>query len=340
MKHFSRPYWKFHSLLGCAALAAAGAVFTVAPPAAQAGQMARIVADSNPPLSSASPQGYLGVDVTDVDAAKAQALKLKEARGAVITLIDHDAPAGKIGLKVNDVVLELNGQTVENADQLRKMLREMPPGRKVSLEISHAGNIQTLTVQLADRRVIEKDAWARIDDAGDSLPPPPRMGMLAGGSGGYAPAPGRFHFPFFGGSLNVGALVEPLTSQMAQYLGVRGGLIVRQVARKSEAAVAGLRAFDVILKVGPESITTLADWSRALRSNQGKPVQVTILRNKKQQMVTLKVDSKHRGAVGNRDFPAADKGGQLAGLGPAFDPASDPDFGPDFARSLSAPASL
>ncbi len=85
---------------------------------------------------------------------KAQALKLKEVRGAIITLIDHDAPAGQIGLKVNDVVLQLNGQNVEGAEQLRSMLKEIPSGRKVSIEISRDGNIQTLAVELADRQVL------------------------------------------------------------------------------------------------------------------------------------------------------------------------------------------
>ncbi len=101
-------------------------------------------------------------NVTDVDADKAQALKLKEVRGAVITLIDHDAPAGQIGLKVNDVVLAINGQNVEGADQLRRMLHEIPPGRKISLEISRDGNIQTLAVQLVDRKAMEHDVWGRI----------------------------------------------------------------------------------------------------------------------------------------------------------------------------------
>jgi serine protease Do len=41
-------------------------------------------------------------------------------------------------------------------------------------------------------------------------------------------------------------------------------------------------------------MTTLSDWDRALRANQGKPVQVTILRDKKQQTLTLQVDSKHK----------------------------------------------
>jgi membrane-associated protease RseP (regulator of RpoE activity) len=238
-----------------------------------------------------------------VDQEKAQLLKLKEVRGAVITLIDHDAPAGQIGLRVNDVVLKLNGQTVEGAEQLRRMLREIPAGRKVSIEISRDGNIQTLAVELADRKVMEHDVWNKIGNSGDGFTQsPPGMGIL--GSGGDASLPG-FHMPFFGSTLNVGALVEPLTSQMAEVLGVHSGVMVKQVERKSEAAAAGLQAFDVILKVGNETVISLAAWDRALRANQGKQVQVTILRDKKQQTLTLQVDSKHRGALEDF-FPAED----------------------------------
>ena len=116
-------------------------------------------------------------------------------------------------------------------------------------------------------------------------------------TGSDVPVSSGFHISLFTSTLNVGALVEPLTSQMAEYLGVPGGLMVKQVARKSEAAAAGFKAFDVILKVGTDSINTSADWDRDLRSNRGKPVQVTILRDRKQQILTLQVDSKHRSAV-------------------------------------------
>jgi S1-C subfamily serine protease len=261
---------------------------------AQTREMAQFFEWPSPLSLHSGSQGYLGVDLTDVDNEKAQALKLKEARGAVITLIDHDAPAGKIGLKVNDVVLKLNGQSVEGAEQLRRMLREIPAGRQVSLVISRDGNVQTLAVELADRRLMEHDAWNRLRNGSDSSAQAPEMGMLS--SGGDSSPPGGFHMPFFGSSLNVGAMVEPLTSQMAEYLGVPNGLMVKQVARRSEAETAGLRAFDVILKVGPESIVTTADWERSLHANQGKPVQVTILRDRKLQTVTLQVDSKrHQG---------------------------------------------
>ena len=138
---------------------------------------------------------------------------------------------------------------------------------------------------------MEHDEWNKLGKGGDVFAQAPGMGILPGG--GDAPLPPGFHMPFFGSSLNVGALVEPLTSQMAEYLDVPSGLMVKQVARKSEAAAAGMKAFDVILKVGPETIKTLADWDRSLRANEGKPVQVTVLRDRKQQTLTLQVDSKH-----------------------------------------------
>jgi membrane-associated protease RseP (regulator of RpoE activity) len=270
-------------------------VMTPSVATAQSRQLVQLLQEPSPLLRSNISQGYLGVDLADVDQDKAQSLKLKEVRGAVITLIDHDAPAGQIGLKVNDVVLQLNGQPVEGAEQLRRMLKEIPAGRKINIEISRDGNLQTMTVELVDRRAMEHDIWNRIGNSGDVFPQASGMSILTGG--GDAPMPGSLRMSIFGSSLNVGAMVEPLTSQMSEYLGVQSGLMVKQVARKSEAATAGLKAFDVILKVGQDPIHTLADWDRSLRANQGKPVQVTILRDKKQQTVTLQVDSKRHGKV-------------------------------------------
>ena len=320
MKHFMGPYRN----LGNVVLLGAVAMVAIAPPGARAQTMriVQVLEEPTPLLMGNGSQGYLGVDVTDVDQEKAQALKLKEMRGAVVTLIDHDAPAGQIGLKVNDVVLQLNGQNVEGAEQLRRMLREIPAGHKVSIEISRDGNVQTFAVELADRRIMEHDVWNKIGSGGDVFAQGSGMGILTGG--GDAPMPGGFHMPFFGSTLNVGAMVEPLTSQMAEYLGVANGLMVKQVAHKSEAATAGIKAFDVILKVGPDAIATLADWERALHANQDKPVQVTILRDKKQQTLTLQVDSKRKQGELNFEqlFPAGD--GQMAA-----------ELDPEFAQQLA-----
>jgi serine protease Do len=290
-----------------------GAAIILAPHTGR-GQLSRIsqvVDEPNPLLHSGGPaQGYLGVLVGDIDHDTASKLKLKDARGAVVTLIDHDAPAAQIGLRVNDVLLEVNGQAIEGAEAFGRMMREIPPGRKITLVVSRDGATQTLNVQLADRKKLDTDIWNKLNSGSDISSPVTGLGILGSGSGGDAPLPGGFHIPFVGNSsLKVGALVEPLTAQMADYLGVRNGLMVKQVARKSQAAASGMKAFDVILKVGAENIATVSDWDRAMRANQGKTVVVTILRDKKQQTVNLLVDTKKKGEVefdgvfGHEDCP-------------------------------------
>ncbi len=290
MNRFMRPYIQ-------AGVALVGAAILLAPSmaSAQGTHITQIVEEPNPLLLHSNSQGYLGVLVGDVDSDSASKLKLKEVRGAVVTLIDHDAPAAQVGLRVNDVLLEINGQTVESAEAFGRMMREIPPGRKVTLLISRDGATQTLTVQLADRRKLDTAIWNKLNDGSDISSPVQGLGILGNGLSGDAPLPGGFHMPFVGSStLHVGALVEPLTAQMADYLGIQNGLMVKQVARKSEAAAAGMKAFDVILKVGAESIATVSDWDRSMRTNQGKAVQVTVLRDKKPMTLTLQVDSKKK----------------------------------------------
>jgi serine protease Do len=296
-----------------------GAAIILAPTAgrAQLTRISQIIDEPNPLLHSASAQGYLGVLVGDVDNDSVNKLKLKDARGAVITLIDHDAPAAQVGLRVNDVVLEVNGQAVEGAEAFGRMMREIPAGRKITLIVSRDGAPQTMTVQLADRKKLDTDIWNKLNSGSDISSPATGLGILGSGSGGDAPLPGGFHMPFVGSSsLKVGALVEPLTAQMADYLGVPHGLMVKQVARKSEAAASGMRAFDVILKVGVENIATVSDWDRAMRSNQGKTVAVTVLRDKKQQTLTLLVDSKKKGEIEFDGVFGDEDGSLLAFAGP------------------------
>src|SRR2546426_8434454 len=94
---------------------------------------------------------YLGVDISDVTSERLAALKLKDERGVEVTMVDQDAPAGKAGLKEHDVILEYNGAKVESDEQLRRMIRETPPGRKVTLGISRDGTPMTINVELGDR---------------------------------------------------------------------------------------------------------------------------------------------------------------------------------------------
>ena len=71
---------------------------------------------------------YLGVDITDVTTERLSALKLKEEKGVEVTMVDQDAPAGKAGIKEHDVILTMNGTTIESGAQLRRMIHETAAG--------------------------------------------------------------------------------------------------------------------------------------------------------------------------------------------------------------------
>ena len=283
MKSFLRPSFT------AAAIATAALLVCPSLMPAQTG-VTHFFRELNPLLSHA--QGYLGVGVSDIDNDSMQKLRLKDDRGAVVTLIDHDAPAGPM-LHINDVILEVNGQKIAGAEQFGRILKEFPAGRNVTLVVLRDGAQQTINVKLVDRKAMDQEVWRKMNSE-DVIPPPPSGMGIFSGSGD---APPSWHLPLFTSSLNVGALVEPLTSQMADYLGISSGIMVKQISRKSEAAAAGLKPFDIIMKVGGDTIATTADWDRALRTNQGRAVQVTILRERRQQVISIQVDSKHHSLV-------------------------------------------
>src|SRR5712675_3299032 len=99
-------------------------------------------------------RSYLGVDIRDVTTDRMAALKLKEERGVEITMVDADAPAGKAGLRERDVILDFNGTAVESEEQIRRLIREVPPGRTVTLGISRDGSAMKISAQLAEHNKV------------------------------------------------------------------------------------------------------------------------------------------------------------------------------------------
>ena len=144
------------------------------------GSSLNLPGDLGPDFLLFSSQGYLGVDVKEIDPDRVTALRLKDAHGAEVVMVDHDAPAGKSGLKLHDVILQLDGQPFDTADQLRRRLRELPSGRTITLLISRDGNPIYVTVQLCDRAVLGPQAWSQHFSVPEPAPPQNRGRELSG----------------------------------------------------------------------------------------------------------------------------------------------------------------
>ncbi len=221
---------------------------------------------------------YMGVDIADVTPERLSALKLKDERGVEVTMVDQDAPAGKAGLREHDVILTMNDTKVESGAQLRRMIRETPPGRVVTLGISRDGQPLTLKVQLADRK--KSTAW-------NTHPKDFRFEMPA------MPSMPDFDVPVsvvvVHSSLRSGLMVENITPQLGEYFGAKDGkgVLVRSVEKGSRAERAGFRAGDVIIRVNDQAVHDTSDFSHAIRSTSSGSVTVGIIREKREQNLTL-----------------------------------------------------
>ena len=235
---------------------------------------------------------YLGVDTRDVTSDRLGELKLKDEHGVEVTMVDQDAPAGKAGIREHDVITNLNGSPVESVEQLRRMIREVPPGRSVTLGISRSGEPLTLKVQLADRKKAFAYSTRGDKDFKFVMPAMPAMPNLP-----------DMDLPVsvvvVHSSMRSGLMVENLTAQLGDYFGVKNaqGVLVRSVEKGSRADKAGFRAGDVIVKVNGETVNDSGDFSHALRSRSENTATVTVIRDKKEQNITLSLPERKQSGV-------------------------------------------
>lgn len=225
-------------------------------------------------------QGWLGVRLEDVTADKAGELKLPGEFGAIVTHVAEDSPAAKAGLKENDVVLEFAGERVRSVAQLKRLIKETPRGRNVTLKVSHDGQTRTVNVALAARQ----GGFAGPHIEMPRLPEIPRIELP------------DLYFSFSASRLGISA--GELTPQLAEYFGVKPGkgVLVREVESGTPADKAGLKAGDCIVRVGAKPIGSVGDLHGALateaqESADGKrEVELTVVRDRREQKVKVELE--------------------------------------------------
>jgi serine protease Do len=231
---------------------------------------------------------YLGIGVADITSERAKALNLKEDRGAEVTSVEDDSPAAKAGLKEGDVILEFNGQAVQGQAQLARLVQETPAGCQGKILVSRGGATQTVTATIGSKRSgpaavmgMRGEPFNMPEIRIPELPDIPRVEMNLQ-------------------SRRLGIVGEALDpeDQLSEFFGVKEGVLVKSVLKNSAAEKAGLKAGDVVVKVGDTKVARTEEITRALRNVGDKSsVSVVVVRNKKEMTVPVAIEGTPRGKV-------------------------------------------
>jgi|GEM_PF-2719260 len=226
--------------------------------------------------------GWLGLEMKEVSPEKAEELKISPVHGVVVTEVLPDSPAARAGLEPNDVIVEYDGHEVEGAVQFGRLVRETPPGRSVNVTVIRGGKEKRLTVQVGS-------AAHRMESEMREIVPPREFNF-------------KFKMPnmpelFAGTTPVLGIEAEDVSGQLGEYFHVPGdeGVLVREVSPETPAARAGLKAGDVITRVGGVEVRTVSELREQLQiKREQKTVALTIVRNGSPITITVKLEPETR----------------------------------------------
>lgn len=180
----------------------------------------------------------LGIGGQDVTADIARARGIDRIGGVIVSQVTAKSPAETAGVKVNDVIIKINGRDIADIQDLRFRVATLPVGGKVKLTILRGKETVEVEVEL-------KEAAATEMDAAEAL------------TGNH---------PF------AGAKVVPFTAAVAERLGIRGqprGVVIVSVEQGSAAQRRGFREKDVILLLNGAEIDSVDTLRRTLARAQG-----------------------------------------------------------------------
>jgi len=170
-------------------------------------------------------RGWLGIVIQDITPEMAESLGVKE--GVIIAQIMPGSPADKGGLKVGDVVVEVDGQKVSEVRELQFKIMRTEPGKEIDLKVIREGKEVSLKIKVGE------------------MPEDRQIGELEEGQA------------------DLGLALRELTPEEERRLGVKGVLVVR-VAPNSLAMQSGIVSGDVILQVGNKPVSNVREFQQSI----------------------------------------------------------------------------
>ena len=269
--------------------------------ACSAGAQTRTIFQSN------SGDSFLGISMEDVTASNMSEYKLTDEKGAIVRSVQEGSPAEEAGLRENDVIVEFEGQAVLSTRQFSRLVSETPVGRKVAVTVSRDGKRINLTATIGERtgssvaqRFETIPGDGQIERFFELLPPgsqwnPREVPINPPDSRARPQRPdapgGRQGAERLEQRPRLGVETQPLTEQMAGFLGVSSGKGVLITSVISGSASDGkLKAGDVVIGVNDREVASPADLTRFVQEASGE-IEVKVVRDKKQLSVKISLAS-------------------------------------------------
>lgn len=231
---------------------------------------------------------YLGVQTEEVTKENYSKYGLSGVRGVAVEKVMDDSPAQAAGLQSGDVIVRFNGEEVTSVRKLTRLIGEVAPDHQAKVTVIRGGAEREITATLAKRPgpKFESGAFSLGVPGGPGrmrFPPMaemPRIEEMPDTQGDY--------FIWRSGSgPHIGIGITPLTKQLSEHFGVKGGVMINNVRENSPAAKAGLKTGDIIVEVDGKEVKGEGDILRAIAEKKGGEVVLTIVRDRNRQTIRV-----------------------------------------------------
>jgi serine protease Do len=177
-------------------------------------------------------RAYIGISPQEITSDLMDALGLSEVSGVLVAKVEADSPADKAGVKVGDVIVELNGEKVPNVAKFRIAVATSKAGTDVRMRVIRDQKEETLNIKL--------------ESFPDETATPTEEKPAAKQTSGIT--------------------VDSMDSAAAKRFGVSGteGVVITKVDADSPAALAGLQPGLVILKVAGTDVNSVDEFQMAM----------------------------------------------------------------------------
>jgi len=202
-------------------------------------------------------RGWLGISVQDITEDIAKNLNLKDRTGALVSDVFKDDPADKAGIKVGDIIIEINGKPIKDTQSLLLTIAAVKVGERATIKVIRDGKEITFRVTVGERKDTQEVASTKDREG---------------------------HF---------GIVAQDISPEVSRQLGIPrdAGVIITNVAPGSPADNVGIQPRDVIVQVNRVKISSMKEYTKEItKAAANKSVTLLVRRGNSTFFVAIRTE--------------------------------------------------